>query len=183
MEINQIIAHNVKFYRLKAGLNISQLAEAAGISKSMLSQIEGGTTNPTINTIWKICAGLNIPYTLLLEDSDLNKPTIIQKNKILQQHSADGHYRIFNYFPQSIHRRFELFQMELDPHSQYKSVGHSSNSEEYVMVIAGTLWITVNNQKNLLKKDDTIFFNPTNPHIYSNETNVIAKAVIINNYY
>lgn len=40
IEISQIIAPSVKPHLLKAELNISQLTKAAGISKSMLSQIE-----------------------------------------------------------------------------------------------------------------------------------------------
>lgn len=183
MKINNIIAENVKACRLKAGLNQKQLAERAGISKSLLSQVESGTTNPTINTIWKICSGLNVPYTLLLEANDANKPTIVHKSDINKQVSKDGHYQIFNYFPQSPHRKFELFQMELDPHSEYTSVGHSKRSEEYVMVISGCLSITVGKEKNKLLPDDTIFFDPTGHHTYANESDIPLKAIIINNYY
>ncbi|MFQ9703991.1 MAG: helix-turn-helix domain-containing protein [Enterocloster clostridioformis] len=34
----------------------------------MLSDIEKGNSNPTINTLWKIANGLNVPYTRLMEE-------------------------------------------------------------------------------------------------------------------
>lgn len=63
MNINSIIAENLKTLRTERNLSLGQLAELSGISKVMLSQIEKGDTNPTINTLWKIAKGLKVPYT------------------------------------------------------------------------------------------------------------------------
>ena len=63
MEINTIIGNNLKKIRQEKKLTLDELAGITGVSKGMLSQIEKGTTNPTINTIWKISNGLNVPYT------------------------------------------------------------------------------------------------------------------------
>lgn len=54
MEISAIIAINLKRIREERKLSMGQLAEMAGVSKVVLSQLEKGTANPTINTIWKI---------------------------------------------------------------------------------------------------------------------------------
>ena len=54
MEINTIIGNNLKKIRQEKKLTLDELAGITGVSKGMLSQIEKGTTNPTINTIWKI---------------------------------------------------------------------------------------------------------------------------------
>ncbi len=58
MNINSIIAENLKTLRTERNLSLGQLAELSNISKVMLSQIEKGDTNPTINTLWKIANGL-----------------------------------------------------------------------------------------------------------------------------
>ena len=63
MELGKIIAFNLKRLRMERNLSQGQLAKEAGISKAMLSDIEKGGSNPTINTIWKIANGLNVPYT------------------------------------------------------------------------------------------------------------------------
>ena len=58
MEIGKIIAHNLKRLREERNLSQGQLAEMAGVSKVIISQIEKGDSNPTINTIWKLTGAL-----------------------------------------------------------------------------------------------------------------------------
>ena len=70
MELGKIIAFNLKRLRMERNLSQGQLAKEAGISKAMLSDIEKGGSNPTINTIWKIANGLNVPYTKLMDGID-----------------------------------------------------------------------------------------------------------------
>ena len=67
MSINTVIAKNLNRLRNERNLSLGQLAELSGVSKVMLSQIEKGDSNPTVNTIWKIASGLNVPYTAILE--------------------------------------------------------------------------------------------------------------------
>ena len=51
------------------------------MSKVVVSQIEKGDSNPTINTIWKLTGALELPYTSLLE-MDRVKPVHIRKEDI-----------------------------------------------------------------------------------------------------
>ena len=67
METSQIIAENIKRIRTEQGLSLGQLAELSGVSKVILSQIEKGNSNPTVNTMWKIANGLQVPGTQLFE--------------------------------------------------------------------------------------------------------------------
>ena len=61
MELNEIIAENLKRLRTERGLSLGRLAELSGVSKVMLSQVEKGESSPTINTLWKIATGLQVP--------------------------------------------------------------------------------------------------------------------------
>ena len=63
MELGKIIARNLNELRMERNLTLGQLSKISGISKAMLSDIEKGDSNPTINTIWKIANGLKVPYT------------------------------------------------------------------------------------------------------------------------
>ena len=78
MELGKIIAFNLKRLRMERNLSQGQLAKEAGISKAMLSDIEKGGSNPTINTIWKIANGLNVPYTKLMDGID-DEATVVQR--------------------------------------------------------------------------------------------------------
>jgi transcriptional regulator with XRE-family HTH domain len=58
MEVNTVIAENLKRLRTTRHLSLGKLAELSGVSKVILSQIEKGDSNPTINTLWKIAGYL-----------------------------------------------------------------------------------------------------------------------------
>ena len=82
MNLNEIIAVNSKRLRAERGFSLGKLSELSGVSKVMLSQIEKGESNPTINTLWKIAGGLQVSYTKLI-DEQIDAPLLIQKRKAL----------------------------------------------------------------------------------------------------
>jgi len=176
-----IIADNLKRLRNERNLSLGQLSELSAVSKVMLSQIERGETNPTINTIWKVATGLNVPYTSLLEQQE-QTAYIIKRSDIVPQITDDGQYRLYCYYSNTPHRNFELFQMELDEGCRYASVGHSEKSEEYLMVLEGELTLEVNNETFVLYADDTIAFTAPTKHVYFNSGKGILKTSIINFY-
>lgn len=181
MNINSIIAENLKRLRNERNLSLGKLSELSDISKVMLSQIEKGETNPTINTIWKIANGLNIPYTSLLEQQQQNA-YVIKKSDTVSQQTVNEDYRLYCYYTNTPYRNFEFFQMELDEGCSYTSVGHPEKSEEYLMVLEGQLNLEVNNETYHLYTDDAITFNASAKHVYVNNGKTILKTVIINFY-
>lgn len=181
MNINYVIAENLKMLRTERNLSLGQLSELCGISKVMLSQIEKGDTNPTINTIWKIVNGLKVPYTALLNQQELN--TIIKKKENISiQDACDGHYRSYCYYPNTPDRNFELFQIEIDEGCSHTSIGHSEKSKEYIMVLEGELTLTFNHKSYTLSPNDAIEFQASGKHTYCNSGKGIVKAVITNFY-
>lgn len=181
MEINAIIAENLKKLRTERNLSLGQLSELCDVSKVMLSQIERGETNPTINTLWKIVNGLKVPYTSLLEQQ-VHNTCVIKKSETEIQTVDNGHYRIYCYYLNTETRNFELFQIELDEGCTYTSVGHSEKSKEYILVIEGELTLTVKEEAFTLTANDAIEFTASAKHIYCNSGRGTLKAAIINYY-
>lgn len=181
MNLNFIIASNLKKLRGDRNLSLSKLSELSGVSKVMLGQIERGESNPTINTIWKIANGLKVPYTHIIDE---HKPNVVlvKKEKALSQCSEDGNYRILNYFSTSTRRNFELFKVELDGKSSYCCDGHLEKTLEYVLVFEGELTIVTENKKYILKAEDSIEFDSSKPHTYINNCDSMVKMTIINYY-
>ena len=181
MEVNEIIAENLKRLRTERHLSLGQLSKLCDVSKVMLSQIEKGETNPTINTIWKIAGGLKTPYTALLE-RQVNNTFVVKKSDIAVQMSEDTHYRIYCYYSHTPQRSFELFQIELDAGYSYTSIGHSEKSQEYILVLEGQLNLTVGNESYVLESNDAVSFTASAKHIYTSGGAMPLKAAIINYY-
>lgn len=181
MNLNSIIASNLKRLRKEKNLSLSKLSELSGVSKVMLGQIERGESNPTINTVWKIATGLKVPYTYII-DEPKSKTILIKKQDIIEQLSEDGNFKIYNYFPTNNTRNFELFTAELDKESSYYSKGHGDNSEEYVLIFNGELVLDIGDKNYTLNDGDSIQFDSSKPHSYINKSTSTVKMAIINYY-
>src|SRR6202453_5307121 len=63
----EMIAASLRRERHRTGLSLTEVARRAGIAKSTLSQLESGTGNPSLETLWAICVALDVPFSRLLD--------------------------------------------------------------------------------------------------------------------
>lgn len=61
------IAAALRRERQRHGLSLTELARRAGIAKSTLSQLESGTGNPNIETLWALAVVLEVPFSRLVD--------------------------------------------------------------------------------------------------------------------
>lgn len=181
MELGKIIAINLKELRTERNLTLGQLSKISGISKAMLSDIEKGGSNPTINTIWKIANGLNVPYTKLMEGIE-KEATIIRKSETVAQNGETEHYRVYCYFRNTPVRNFELFYVELDANSSNASIGHSEKAQEYLYIIQGELVLHTETGDYTLNEGDSLTFDSSIGHTYINENHTLLTFICINYY-
>ncbi len=64
MSNQNIISKTIRFHRKKSGLTQKQLAEIAGVGKSVIFDIEKGKKTVQLDTILKILGALNISFRL-----------------------------------------------------------------------------------------------------------------------
>lgn len=181
MDLGKIIAINLNDLRTERNLTLGQLSKQSGISKAMLSDIEKGNSNPTINTIWKIANGLNVPYTRLLEDVE-REATVIRKPEAVVQAGETEHYRIYCYFTNTPVRNFELFYVELDGNSSNATIGHSEKAQEYIYIIQGELVLHTEVTDHILNPGDALVFDSSIDHTYINRQDSLLTFMVINYY-
>ena len=176
-----IIGENLKRIRLEQNLSLGQLSSLCDVSKVMLSQIEKGVSNPSINTVWKIADALQIPYTALLEQ-EVDGGIVISGKSIPVQKLDEGCGNLRCYYQHAQNRNFELFQMEVEPGGVHISQGHGERTDEYVMVVAGILKIMLDDGEHILQAGDAISFHSNKMHTYYNDAKTPLQVVIINYY-
>lgn len=181
MELGKIIAMNLNKLRNERNLTLGQLSKISGISKAMLSDIERGNSNPTINTIWKIANGLNVPYTKLMDGIE-EDATVVRKSESVMQTGETEHYRVYCYFPSTPVRNFELFYVELDPMSSNDSIGHSEKAQEYIYVMRGELSLHTETGDYVLQVGDSMVFDSSIGHTYENKRKTLLTFLVINYY-
>jgi transcriptional regulator with XRE-family HTH domain len=60
----------LRMHRLAAGLSQEQLGLESGVQRNFISLIETGQNQPTITTIFKLAAALNIKPSQLVSDTE-----------------------------------------------------------------------------------------------------------------
>ncbi len=173
------ISSNLKGIREQRNLTLDQLAELTGVSKSMLRQIETGKSSPTIATIWKIANGLRLSFTTLV--SKRRPDVAIMDFKGSNPLTAKSkQYRLYPLIPFDPEHGFEIYHVEIEPGTTYNGEPHEGNVEEYVFVMQGTLEITIDETKHLVKTNKFIRFTANRPHQYysSGKKAVLATMMI-----
>src|SRR3954453_18399134 len=61
------IAVGLRRERERVGVSIAELARRAGLAKATFSQLEAGTGNPSIETLWSLGVALGVPFSRLVE--------------------------------------------------------------------------------------------------------------------
>jgi len=172
-----VICNNLRRIREERNLSYSQLADLTGVSKSMLRQIELGDSSPTINTLWKIANGLEIPFSTLLTppSTPFLKMGFKENPPVL---GTEG-YRGYPLVTFDATRNFEVFYIEIDPGESLSADPHVGSVEEIMLVIQGTLEFRLHDEVILVQKDEMIRFNSNHPHYYHNPTDEMIRLFTI----
>jgi transcriptional regulator with XRE-family HTH domain len=75
---NQVVARNVRRFRLERSLSLGELARRSSLSKQTLSKIEQGVGNPTVETLSLLGSALDVPVRRLL--TDWGTPVFVQRH-------------------------------------------------------------------------------------------------------
>jgi len=164
---NQVIGTNLKRMRIERKLSLDKLSQLTSISKSMLSQIEKGSANPSISTVWKIAEGLRIPFTELVtvKEKDIEIIRGIDLKPLKGQDGNIKSYPIVKYDPT---RGFESYKMVLDYKTSHLSEAHPEKTIEFTTIVNGRVKITIDNEEFILDEGDTLKFRADLNHTYLN---------------
>lgn len=61
--LERAIGHEVRAYRKKLGITVTDLSAATGVSIGMLSKIENGNISPSLTTLQSLSRALGVPVT------------------------------------------------------------------------------------------------------------------------
>ena len=182
MELNRAVAENIKRIRKSKKMSMERTAAEAGVSRSMLGQIERGEANPSVAILGKIAAALKVPAEVLLENDDFeslqlsreldNKPVSMDAGKVVLRPSFayDDTTRQESCF-------LDLYIMghyEPDP-SVPGCVGHA-------VVVSGTVKLSAEGKEFTLMERDALRFAADQPYSFQNMTNSTARLVLMYRY-
>jgi transcriptional regulator with XRE-family HTH domain len=159
------IAAALRRERERVGISIAELARRAGLAKSTLSQLEAGTGNPSIETLWSLGVALGVPFSRLVEPP----PTPIRVIRAgdgprIQADEADFVGTLLA--AGSAHTRRDIYVIKLEPGKSRDADAHLPGSIEHIVVGAGRILAGPAGEQIELGPGDYVTFPGDVPHRY-----------------
>jgi transcriptional regulator with XRE-family HTH domain len=161
------VAENLRQRRKARGLSLDDLAEASGVSRAALSQIETCKSNPSVGVLWKIAVGLGVPFAELI-GAPRGTAMILHRADAQVLRSSDGRLESRPLAPAGASPLVELYELRLSARSTHSSEPHAAGTHEIVVVLSGALRMHVEDTAYELGSGDSIAFSADRQHGYEN---------------
>lgn len=165
--LSKNIAVNLKMLRKSKNMSLDMVAEQTGVSKSMLAQIERGEANPTIGTLGRIVSGMRVEFDDLITAPKASS-YLIERTKMVPTKEIPGQYQVYTCYPFDKDRKFEIYEIEVEPGGVYPSGAHGEHTEEYIVVTKGELTVELPGENYVIHEKDVFCFQSNKEHKYKN---------------
>jgi transcriptional regulator with XRE-family HTH domain len=164
----QVIGMRIRQERKARRWTLDRLAEAAGVSRRMVVNVEQGTANPSVGTLLRISGALGVGLPALVEPPQVKPVKVVRHGDgaTLWSSPAGGRGVLMaGTEPPDV---VELWDWLLGPGDRHGSAGHTPGTRELVQVLQGAITVEVDGQPVVLDTGDAVTFPGDVPHCYAN---------------
>ena len=168
VDLASAIGGRVRQERQERRWTLDQLAEAAGVSRRMLVNVEQGSANPSVGTLLKISDALGIGLPSLVEPPARRTVRVTRQGEgaVLWTGERGGRGVLMaGTEPPDV---VELWDWTLEVGDRQVSEAHTAGTKELLQVREGTVTVEVAGQSVTLEVGDAITFSSDVAHHYSN---------------
>lgn len=169
------IGSRVKQERQARRWTLDQLAEAAGVSRRMIINVEQATMNPSVGTLLRISDALGVGLPDLVQSPESKAVKVIRKGEGAVLWSSESGGRgvlVAGTEPPEV---VELWDWILGPGDKHASEAHTPGTKELLQVQEGTVAVSVGDQIVTLDVGDSLTFPGDVTHSYANNSTEPAR--------
>ncbi len=173
---------HIQQIRKRRKLTLEQLASLSGVSRSMLSQIERGQTNPTFATLWNLTRALNIDISELVGGQTSNRAQtidVVGGHFVPEIRSEDGLCTLRILSPAQSAGRTEWYEIRLAPGGALVSDPHAKGAVEHVTVIEGELEVVSGEIRACVPAQGVARYAADLPHALRNVSDTETRAFLV----
>ncbi len=170
---------NIRQLRAARNLTARQLAEWTGVSPSLISKIESGASNPSIDVLRKIATALHVALGDLMDPHPDPQPAS-------QSRHGPGYVAVVRAGERKLLRvprsgiEFQLLTPDVQGQAEFVWIESApgegglqpfahERGEESVLVLEGELTVYIDGKPYVVCRGDCLTFDATLPHLYRNE--------------
>ncbi|MFG2001848.1 helix-turn-helix domain-containing protein [Spirillospora sp. NPDC048911] len=174
--VRDLLAANLRRARTERGLSLSELSRRSKIGKATLSQLEAGSGNPTIETVFSLSRALEVPISDLLDQPRGNGLTVVRSADVQVLRGAGVDLRPLRGI-ESGDAIFDVYDQQVRAGSRQDSLGHVGT--EHTIVQAGRLGVRVDDREVELGPGDYVGFDARLPHRYTALAGPVRSVLLL----
>ena len=171
----------LRLVREHKGYTLKVVAQKAGVSESLVSQIERNHVSPAIDTLLALADVLDINLEYLFEEYRKERPVrIVRYNERPTINEDDIRYEELSKPDRSDTNSIESYVLKIPvgSHTHHGSYGHTGR--EVGIIIKGTAKFIYEGKEYILEAGDSVSFSGGAPHMVENAGDSELEAIWIN---
>ncbi len=175
----------IRKLRQEKRLTLQELADATGLSKPLLSQIENDQVTPPLATLLRIAKGLKVGiHYFFEEEGDRQKFVLTRGGSGQSSRRRTGADQIQGYLyrplaPGIRHKQIEPFLVEFEQAPWDDNRYYNHEGVEFIYLLEGELEFHYGQEVMTLLPGDSIYYDSSEPHGYVSIGSKQAKAVAV----
>ena len=180
--------------RTLRGMSLRSVAQAVGVSASLISQVETGKTQPSVSTLYALVNHLGVSMDELMgvtspvADSALQGATATGSNPRLEPAVQRGSENPVLEMENGVHWErlavgeggpADALLVSYDPGATSSIEGRlmRHSGVEYAYILEGEITLQLEFSTHVLHPGDSLQFDSVRPHQYSNNGDVVARGI------
>lgn len=170
------LGRKIRDLRHRRGLTVQQLADASGLSKGFISQVENSRTSPSLATLNDLAVALQTSVAYLVVEED-QMPCVIRAKQRARVR-VGGNTSLVEVLSAHPKRNLELLMAELPPGLSAGDKLHYHHGEEIVVCMEGRVRLTCGSHTVVLDAGDSCHYDGRVPHAVENCGDGVARVLI-----
>jgi transcriptional regulator with XRE-family HTH domain len=157
---------------------VQELANAAGVSAGLVSQLERGIGNPSFKTLQAIATALDLRIGDLVEAASPRdvEPMLVRRDRRARLQVSNGG-PVYELLTPNLRGKLEVLETSLPPGFSNREEPFLHDGEELVVVLEGSVDVAVGDTSGTLQVGDAITYDSGLPHWWENKTDRPAKVL------
>lgn len=179
--IHTRIAQRVRDLRAARSLSLEALAQASGVSRSMISLIERAESSPTAVVLERLAMGLGVSLASLFDAPEPSaSPVSRRAAQALWQDPHSGYVRR-NVSPAGVGSPLQIVEVQFPPKARvaYETGPRDPVVHQQIWVLEGRIEVTVGTTLHRLEAGDCLALVLDQPLSYFNPTRQVTRYAVI----
>ena len=173
------VGERIRQLRLGLGMSMRTLATKAGFSPSLISQVEHRQVTPSIGALERIVMALGVSLGQFFAAPERRTVALVRASARPQLTSPWSPVSIEALCPLERADTLEPVMLSMAPGGRSGLFPAMPGGEQFVLVVAGEVMLTLGDKVHSLRTGDALTFVPATPQHWENSSAGPAQVVIV----